>query len=86
MQPGDNRKGMLSMNDTDNFEFDEQLQQPCERNPKVWTGKYFNVHKNRKGEYVMNFKHLVLTSKLDPANFADDVFLDVERAKTEIGL
>ena len=86
MHPGENRKGMLSMINQEQFEFDEQLPQTCERNPKVWAGKYFNVHKNRKGEYVMNLKHLVLTSLLDPATFADDVFLDVERAKTEIGL
>lgn len=86
MHPGENRKGMLSMNNEDQFEFDEQLPQSCERNPKIWAGKYINVHKNRKGEYVIHFKRLVLSTTLDPSNFADDVFLDVERAKTELGL
>ena len=86
MHPGDNRKGMLSMKNEDQFEFDEQLPQTCERNPKIWSGKRINVHKNRKGEYVINFRHLVLDSLLDPSNFADEVFIDVERAKTELGL
>ena len=86
MHPGENRKGMLSMNNEDNFEFDEQLPQSWERNPKIWAGKYINVHKNRKGEYAIHFKRLVLSTTLDPSNFADDVFLDVERAKTELGL
>ena len=86
MHPGENRKGMLSMNNEDYFEFDEQLPQSCERNPKIWAGKYINVHKNRKGEYVIHFKRLVLATTLDPSNFADDVFLDVERANTELGL
>lgn len=86
MHSGENRKGMLSMVNEDQFEFDEQLPQTCERNPKIWTGKRINVHKNRKGQYVINFKHLVLDSQLDPSNFADEVFIDVERAKTELGL
>lgn len=86
MHPGENRKGMLSMVNEDKFEFDEQLPQTCERNPKIWEGERINVHKNRKGEYVVNFKHLVMTSSLDPANFADEVFIDVERAKVELGL
>ncbi len=86
MHPGENRKGMLSMVNEDRFEFDEQLPQTCERNPKIWAGKHFNVRKNRKGEYVVNFKHIVLDSRLDPFIFADEIFVDVERVKTELGL
>ena len=86
IQVGEARKGMRSMVNEDKFEFDEQLPQTYERNPKIWTGKRINVHKNRKGQYVINFKHLVLDSQLDPSNFADEVFIDVERAKTELGL
>ena len=86
MHPGDNRKGMLSMINEDKFEFDEQLPQTCERNPKIWTGKRINVHKNRQGEYVVNFKRLVLDSRIDPSNLADEIFVDVERVLTELGL
>ena len=86
MKAGETRKGALTMHDECSLQFNEQLPQSCERNPKIWAGKYINVHKNRKGEYVMNFKRLVLSTTLDPSNFADDVFLDVERAKTELGL
>lgn len=86
MHPGENRKGMLSMNNEDQFEFDEQLPQSCERNPKIWAGRHFNVHENRKGEYVVNFKRLALNALLDPYNFAEQVFVDVERAKVELGL
>lgn len=86
MHPGENRKGMLSMINEDQFEFDEQLPQTCERNPKIWEGKRINVHKNRKGEYVVNFKRLALDGKLDPSNFSDEIFVDVERAKVELGL
>lgn len=86
MKVGQTRKGALTMQDEYRLQFDEQLPQTCERNPKIWTGKRINVHKNRKGEYVMNFRHLVLTGFFDPSNFADEVFLDVERAKVELGL
>ena len=86
MKVGQTRKGALTMQDEDHLQFDEQLPQTCERSPKIWAGKHINVHKNRKGEYVMNFRHLVLTGSVDPSNFADEVFLDVERAKVELGL
>ena len=86
MHPGETRKGMLSMINQDRFDFDEQLPQTCERNPKIWKGKCFNVHKNRKGEYVINFKHYVLTSAFNAPNFSHEVFTDVERAMFELGL
>ena len=86
MKVGQTRKGALTMHDEYRLQFDEQLPQTCERNPKIWAGKHFNVHKNRKGEYVMNFKHLALTGLLDPYNFAEQVFVDMEHAKKELGL
>lgn len=86
MKVGQTRKGTLTMHDEDRLQFDEQLPQSCDRNPKIWSGRHFNVHKNRKGEYVVNFKHLVMSSLLDPYNFAEEVFVDVERAKAELGL
>ena len=86
MKVGQTRKGALTMQDEYRLQFDEQLPQTCERNPKIFGGKHINVHKNRKGEYVINFKHLVLTSQLDPYNFAEEVYIDVERVKKELGL
>lgn len=84
---GVGRKGMLMMTeDGEKFEFDEALPQVCERNPKLWSGKLLNVHKNKKGELVVNFKRTVLDAKLDPCTFADELFLDVERAKVELGI
>ena len=86
MKVGQSRNGVLTMHDEYHLQFDEQLPQTCNRNPIVWAGKHINVHKNRKGEYVMHFRHLVLTGLLDPYDFADEVFADVERAKVELGL
>ena len=86
MKVGQTRRGALSMQSDYCLQFVEYLPQTCERNPKIWAGKHFNIHKNRQGEYVLNFKHLVLSGTLDPSNFADEVFLDVERAKVELGL
>ncbi len=86
MKIGQTRKGALTMHDEDRLQFDEQLPQSCERNPKIWAGRHFNVHKNRQGEYVVSFRHLVLTGSIDPYRFAEEVFIDVERAKTELGL
>lgn len=86
MKVGQTRRGALSLQDEFRLQFVEYLPQTCERNPKIWAGKHINIHKNRQGEYVVNFRHLSLTGSLDPANFADEVFADVERAKVELGL
>ena len=86
MKVGETRRGALSMQDEYKLQFVEYLPETCERNPKIWSGKYFNVHKNRQGEYVVNFKRMVLTSAIDPLQLADELFLDVERVKEELGL
>lgn len=86
MKVGQTRRGALTMHSDYRLQFVEYLPQTCERNPRVWEGKHFNVRRNSKGEYVINFKHLTLTGSLDPYNFAEQVFIDVERAKVELGL
>lgn len=86
MKIGQTRRGALTLQDDFHLQFVEYLPQTCERNPKIWAGKHINIHKNRQGEYVMNFRRLALTASFDPSNFADEVFLDVERAKVELGL
>ena len=86
MKVGQTRKGALTMHDEFRLQFDEQLPTSCERNPKIWAGRHFNVHKNRQGEYVLSFRRLTLHALLDPYNFAEEVFVDVERAKVELGL
>lgn len=84
---GKGKKGMLTMTeDGEKFEFDEQLPEMCERNPKIWTGRHLNIHKNKQGQYMVHFKRTELDSRLDPCNFADEIFEDIERAKTELGL
>lgn len=84
---GEGRKGMLTMTEEgEQFEFDEALPEKQERNPKLWQGNRLNVHKNRHGELVVSFRRTLLTQDLDPCHYADLVFLDLERAKAELGL
>lgn len=81
------RRGVLTMTEADErFVFEEELARVNVRNPRLWAGKRLNVHKNRKGELIVNFCRTVLTESLDPGQFADEVFLDLERAKVELGL
>ena len=87
MQPGRSYKGMLQMTEEDEkFTFHEALPQTCERNPTLWTGSLLNVHKNKRSELVVNFKRTVLDARLDPCTFADEVFVELERAKADLGL
>ena len=87
MKMGKNYKGVIRMTEeNEKLEFDEQVHRTCERNPTVWTGKHMNVHKGKDGAYFVHLKKTELNSTLDPCKFADEVFLDVERAKVELGI
>lgn len=87
MKVGKNYKGVIRMTEeNEKLEFDEQVHRTYERNPTVWTGSLINVHKGKDGNYFVNLKKTELNSSLDPCNFADELFLDVERAKVELGL
>lgn len=87
MKMGKNYKGVLRMTEeNEKLEFDETVRRTCERNPIVWTGKHMNVHKDKNGSYSIHLKKLELTSTLDPCTFADEIFLEIERAKVELGL
>lgn len=87
MQPGRSYKGMLQMTEVnEKFEFHEALPQSCDRNPKLWTGQLLNVHKNKQGEMVVSFRRTVLDARLDPYEFADEVFVELEKAKVELGI
>lgn len=80
-------KGMLMMREKgEKFEFDETLPDSYPRNPKVWKGTMLSVSKSKKGELIVNFKRIVLDTTLDPCKFADEVFVELERAKVELGL
>lgn len=87
MQVNRNYKGMFCMTEEyEKFEFIEQAHSRCERNPTVWAGDHINVHKNKDGRYTIQMKQRELTGTFDPCTFAEEVFLDVERAKMELGL
>lgn len=87
MKMGKNYKGVLRMTEeNEKLEFDETVRSTCDRNPTVWTGSHINVHKGKDGTYSIHLKKTLLTSTLDPCTFADELFLDVERAKVELGL
>ncbi len=81
------RKGMLTMTENgEMFEFDEAASESSSRNIKVYKGKRLNVAKRKDGRYVVNFRHLELDGTTDPCTIGDEVFLDLERAKVELGL
>lgn len=87
MKVGKNYKGVLQMTEeNEKLEFDETVRRMCDRNPTVWSGEHINVHKGKDGAYFVHLKKTELTSTLDPCTFADEVFVELERAKVELGL
>jgi len=87
MKVGKNYKGMLVMTDeNEKMEFYEQVRGTSERNPIIWRGRHINVHRNKDGHYSIQLRKTELTGTLDPCTFTDEMFLDVERAKVELGL
>lgn len=87
MKLGKQYKGALRMSeDCEKLEFDEQVHRSCERNPTIWSGEHINIHRNKQGAYTIQLRSTELTAALDPCTFADELFLDVERAKVELGI
>lgn len=87
LKTGYGRKGMLTMTEEgEQFVFEESAAAVCERNPIVWEGSRLNIHKTKDGRYMVHLKRTELTAGLDPLNFSDDVFLELERAKRSLEL
>lgn len=87
LQSGEPRQGTLVMTeDQERVEFDEAQADAYTRNPKVWRGKYFNVHRDKAGTYQVHFKRMVLGSQLNPAYAARGIKQELITAKKVLGL
>lgn len=86
-QLGKSYKGVLQMTEEEEtFEFHESLPESCRRNPKVWCGPLLNVHKNRQGELIVNFRRTVLEEKFDPCRYANEVYRELVDAQIALGV
>lgn len=86
MHEGDVKEGVLTMKSEFDFYFIESIKEQRQRNPKVWAGERINVSKDKTGRLLVNFRRTELTDTFDPCTFADEIFLEIERAKVELGL
>ena len=86
MHEGDVKEGVLTMKSEMVFDFVESVKLPRQRNPKVWGGKLLNISKDKTGRLMVNFHRTELTATLDPCAFADEIFIEIESAKVELGL
>lgn len=87
MEKGRGRIGMLTMTDRDErFEFCESRRRKDSRNPKVWTGDRLNVSLQPDGRYMITLRRLELSGSTDPLRIADEIFVELEQAKKELGL
>lgn len=87
LKPGEGRRGTIIMTeDQEKIEFTEEASRRCKRNPIVWRGKYFNISMDCKGIHHIHFRPMELNGILDPLKVADEMFLELEKSKTELGV
>ncbi|MCQ2343113.1 MAG: hypothetical protein MJZ75_06485 [Paludibacteraceae bacterium] len=87
LQVGEGRKGMLTMTeDGERFEFEEGIHIAYPRNLKVYKGSKINISRTLDGHYMVNLRHLELTSDLNPKALGKLIAQELTEAKKELGL
>lgn len=85
-RPQESRTGVLSMEDEERFLFYE-AEPPKEcRNPRLWSGKMLNIGQKSNGQLRVNFKSLYLESRTNVEQLVDGIYLDLLKAKNDLGL
>lgn len=84
--PQESRSGVLSMQDEDHFVFFEAEVPQERRNPRLWSGKMLNISQKSDGQLRVNFKPLCLEDKTDVKKLISSIYLDLLKAKKDLGL
>lgn len=87
MTTGIGRVGMLTMTeDHERFEFHEGMNARYARNPKLYRGKYLNVHRDKHGHYQVHFLRMELTRRMNPERVSKAIGRELRTAKKMLGL
>lgn len=86
MHVGDSRQGVLSMQNDFLFDFVEESAIHWKRNPKVWCGKYINVHRDKQGNYQVHFRRMQMCDSFNVLRVMDAICMELLTAKRVLGL
>ena len=87
MQEGETLTGELTMVKAyEEFEFRAHEPERWTRNPKVFQGKYINVHRDKNGHYQVHLKKLELRKRLNVIRVAKAIETELLTAKKVLGL
>jgi|GEM_PF-3279897 len=87
MREGETLLGLLTMvEDFERFEFVEHLPMRYKRNPKVWKGEYIIVHRDKNGNYPIQFRKMMMWQHLNPVRVANAICMELLTAKRVLGL
>ena len=82
MREGETRTFDLTMVEEDeSFVGHEVFHETWTRNPKVFRGKYLNVHRDKQGHYQVHFLRMELSKRLNPLRTAEAICRELLTAK-----
>jgi hypothetical protein len=74
------------MQDEDRFIFYEEQTPKARRNPRVWSGKMLNISRKSDGQLSVNFKPMRLEGQTNVDQLIASIYLDLLKAKKDLGL
>lgn len=84
---GETRQGELTMVEEDEkFEFLETTSERWTRNPKVWEGKYINIHRDKQGHYQIHLRKLEMGKRFNAIRVATAIGTELLTAQKVLGL
>ena len=87
MREGETRTFDLTMlEDCESFEGREVIRETYTRNPKVWSGEYINIHRDKQGHYQVHMKKLELTKRFPAMRIGDAIRTELLTAQKMLGL
>lgn len=87
MREGETRTFDLTMvEDYESFEGHEVARATYTRNPKLYRGKYLNVHRDKQGHYQVHFLRMELTKRMNPERVSKAIGRELRTAKRMLGL
>ena len=85
-RPQESRTGVLRMEDEDHFIFYESQPSSDRRNPRLWSGKMLNISRKSDGQLSVNFKPMRLEGQTNVEELIANIYLDLLKAKNDLGL
>ena len=87
LREGEGRPGVLTMVvEDEQFEFVELSPVRWTRNPKVWQGKYINVHLDKNGHYQVHLKNLEMGDGFNAVRIGNAITTELKTAQKVLGL